>query len=180
MPNRHEGTPLTITVPTGKETVRFSLDIAPVLVANCLDCHAQKDGRRADADGFVPRFLAGGQSGNPWKPGNRDDSLIVKKLKGMAGARMPLRKPALDDDVIAKFETWIAEGATFDGANPAEALPVLASTSRAKSLSHDDLSADRRDQAQLKLRLADPSEKPLTARNEEFSFDWQCQSGGAG
>ncbi len=159
---------LTLAIPTGKETVRFSLDIAPVLVANCLNCHVRKmAGGQMRMDSFRD-FMAGGQSGNLWKPGNPEDSLLIRKLKGMAGARMPLRKPALDDEVIAKFETWIAEGGKFDGANPAEALPVLASTSRAKSLSHDDLSADRRDQAQLKWRLADPSEKPLTAETKNF------------
>ena len=165
---QHEGTPLTITVPKGKETIHFSLDIAPVLVANCLGCHIRKmTGGQLRMDSYRD-LLAGGQSGNPWKPGNGTDSLIVKKLRGQAGARMPLRKPALDDDVIAKFETWIAEGATFDGANPAQALGVLASTSRAKSLTHDDLSADRREQAQRKFRLADPTEKSLTAETKNF------------
>ncbi len=165
---QNDAAPLTITLPKGKETVRFSLDIAPVLVANCLGCHARKmTGGQLRMDSFRD-LLAGGQSGNEWKPGNPADSLIIKKLKGQAGARMPLRKPALDDDVIAKFETWIAEGATFDRANPAQPLATLASTSRAKSQSHDDLSADRREQAQRKFRLADPTEKAVTAETKNF------------
>ena len=159
---------LSITVPKGKETIHFSLDVAPVLVANCLNCHARKmTGGQLRMDSFRD-LLAGGQNGNPWKPGDPAGSLIVKKLKGMAGARMPLRKPALDDEVIAKFETWIAEGATFDGPDPAQPLGALASTSRAKSLTNEELSADRREQAQHKWRLADPSEKPLTSETKNF------------
>lgn len=164
----NEGTKLSVTVPTGKETVRFSIDIAPVLVENCQGCHTRKiAGGQLRMDAFRD-ILAGGQSGNPWKPGDPAASLIIKKLKGTAGARMPLRKPPLDDEVIAKFESWIAEGATFDGADPAQSLPVLAAMSRAKSLSHDELSADRREQTEHKWRLANPGEKPLSTETKNF------------
>jgi mono/diheme cytochrome c family protein len=165
---QHEGTPLTITVSTGKESVHFSTDVAPVIVAKCVDCHTRKmTGGQLRMDSFRD-ILAGGANGNLWKPGNPDDSLLIRKLKGRAGARMPLRKPALDDDVIAKFETWIKEGATFDGANPAQSLSVLASTARAKVMTHDALSAERLEQAQRQWRLADPTEKPLTAETKNF------------
>ena len=35
--------------------------------------------------------------------------MIIKKIKGLAGDRMPLRKPPLSDDVIAKLNTEIAK-----------------------------------------------------------------------
>ena len=38
---------------------------------------------------------------------------MIKKLKGQAGERMPLRQPPLSNEVIAKIEKWIADGAKF-------------------------------------------------------------------
>ena len=63
-------------------------------------------------------------------PGKPSESLLVRKLKGMAGDRMPLNKPALPDDVIAKFEKWVATGARFDGPDPAVPREDRSSPSR--------------------------------------------------
>lgn len=159
----------TIASPTGKETVRFALDIAPVLSANCLDCHG--GGNQASGGLRMGNFrdlVQGGQSGAPWVAGNANESLLVKKLKGTAGARMPLNRPALADDVIAKFEKWIQEGATFDGESPTQGLPLLAALARTKSLTHNELAADRMKAARDKFRLALPTKTPGVRETKNF------------
>jgi mono/diheme cytochrome c family protein len=159
---------LNIAKPSGKETVQFSKDIAPVLVANCIVCHgAMQNSGQLRMDNFAA-LNRGGQSGNVWKPGDPAESLIIKKLKGTAGARMPLKKPALPDEVIAKFEKWISEGATFDGANPNQSTQMLATLTRAKLATHEELSADRREEAAHKWRLAAPSDKPISKETKNF------------
>ena len=112
--------------------------------------------------------MAGGLNGNPWKPGDPDISLIIKKLKGKEGARMPLRKPALSAEVIGKFEKWIAEGAAFDGPDPSQTIAELAAVTRANLVTPDQLSIDRQEGAVRQWRLANPSEKPLTRETKNF------------
>ncbi len=159
---------LDIAAPSGKETISFAKDIAPVLAANCVGCHgAMQAGGQFRMDSFR-EMIKGGQNGNAWKPGDPSDSLIVQKLKGMAGARMPLRKPPLSADLISKFEKWISEGATFDGPNPAQSTETLAAITRAKTETNDELSADRREEAQHKWRLADPGDKPISKETKNF------------
>jgi hypothetical protein len=158
----------TLAMPTGKETIHFTKDISTVLAANCLSCHERgRPGGQLSMDTFR-EMLRGGKSGSPWKPGDPADSLIIKKLKGTAGARMPLKKPPLADDVIAKFEKWIAEGATFDGASATESIQAMAAVARAKSATHEELSALRRESAERTWRLADPANKPVTRETKNF------------
>ncbi len=82
--------PDTVMKPTGKETVKFSTDIAPLLVENCNGCHI--NGRRPSGGLNMNNFAAmrrGGDGGRPWVAGKPDESLIIKKLRGQSGQRMP-------------------------------------------------------------------------------------------
>lgn len=150
---------LAVVAATGKETVLFSKDIAPVLVENCMGCHSgQNPQGRLQMDRFAD-MIKGGQSGNAWVPDKPADSLIIKKLKGTAGKRMPLDKPPLAADIIAKFETWIAEGARFDAGSPTQSTRLIAALVRAKSATHDELSGDRTTAGKKQWALANPTEK---------------------
>lgn len=40
-----------------------------------------------------------------------DESILVLRIEGRLGARMPLNKPALNQNQINGIRTWIAEGA---------------------------------------------------------------------
>ncbi len=77
---------MAVRKPTGKETVSFAKDIAPILKENCNGCHIA--GRQASGnfrmDTFA-QFLRGGDSGRVIANEKPAESLIVKKLKGEAG-----------------------------------------------------------------------------------------------
>jgi mono/diheme cytochrome c family protein len=153
---------LSVVEATGKETVQFSKDIAPMLVQNCFSCHAGQQPTGQFQMATFAQMIRGGQSGNPWVPYKPDESLIIKKLKGLAGARMPQPKdrPPLPADVIAKFEKWIAEGARFDGPDAKQSTQLLAALTKTKSESSEELSADRQAAAKRMWAMADPSDVP--------------------
>ncbi len=153
---------------TGKETVSFSKDIAPVLLSTCVECHtaAQQQGQFC-MDNFN-LLIKGGQCGNPWVPADAAESLLVKKLKGMVGQRMPLNRDPLPNDTIAKFEKWIAEGAKYDGSDPSQATPVLVRMTRIKTLTHEQLAKERTESSQEKWRLASPSGTPIVRKTKSF------------
>ncbi|HMC12260.1 MAG TPA: c-type cytochrome domain-containing protein, partial [Pirellulaceae bacterium] len=169
-PTKPDEPKLTVVPATGRESVAFSKDIGPVLVANCFSCHATQQAQGQFQMGRFVDMLRGGQSGNPWVPGNPEDSLIIKKLKGTAGARMPQPKNAapLEPEVIAKFEKWIAEGARFDGADPAQAVTLLVALVRAKSATHDELSAERMTAAKKMWSLTNPGDKPTLRESKNL------------
>lgn len=161
---------LAVTAPTGDETVLFSRDIAPVLVEHCTVCHGgNQPSARLSLDQFS-QLLRGGNNGPILAPGKPDESLLVQKLRGTAndGARMPLRQPPLPDEVIAKFATWIAEGATFDGPDPGQSTEQVAQIYLASTMPHAELAALRMDLASKNWQLANPDEAPTIHETDNF------------
>jgi hypothetical protein len=159
---------LQVVMATGKETVKFSTDIAPMLVENCMGCHGgQQPANQLQMDRFVD-FIRGGQSGLAWVPEKPDESLLIKKLKGTAGKRMPLNRPALSEDKIAKFDKWISEGARFDGEAPTQSTRLLAALTHAKAATHDELSADRMTAGKRLWALSNPSDKPVVVQTKNL------------
>lgn len=159
-----------VTKSTGKETISFARDIAPVLVAQCSGCHVNTTRPRGDLNMTTfAQLLAGGESGAPVVPGKPADSLLIKKLKGVGGGQqMPVGKDPLPTDIIAKFEKWIAEGATFDGKNPADKTEDVANLAKAEAATHEELSADRKEIAGKNWRLGMPGIDTDTATTKNF------------
>jgi hypothetical protein len=121
--------------------VSFAAEVAPVLVEHCVGCH---DIDQPDANLSMmtfERLLRGGRGGSPVTPGKGAASLLVKKLKGagVEGQRMPLGKPPLAADVIARIEKWVDQGAKLDLLTPQAELETLAAVGRSQKLSHDEL-----------------------------------------
>lgn len=162
---------LDVTPATGKETVSFARDIAPVLVASCSGCHVNPP-RRAEGGlnmTTIRQLLRGGDSGPPLVPGKPGESLLVAKLKGTAsGQRMPRGRPPLPNTVIAKIETWIAEGARYDGDDPNQRLDRLAAVSKALAMSHEELSLERKARALDAWRLGMPGINPEVVETEDL------------
>ena len=130
---------------TGKETVSFALDIAPVFIQNCNGCHydIQNNARGGLNLTTFRQIIRGGDTGQMIVPGKPEESLLVKKLKGEAGTRMPAGRAPLSSEVIAKIEKWISEGATFDAKSDREDIRPIYELAKATQSSHEELMAER-------------------------------------
>jgi len=162
-------TAITVQPATGKETVSFANDIAPVLAKSCLNCHGATRPRNNFSLNTPESLLKGGDRGEPILPGKASDSLLIKKLKGTAdGARMPMGMTPLDDATIFKIEKWIAEGARFDSPDPKQPIEEIAALARARKATHEELSADRARLADENWQLGMPGNAPQRAESANF------------
>ncbi len=142
---------------TGRETVLYSRDIAPVLVESCTGCHGGQQPRAQLGLDTFRRLVNGGDNGPILVQGNPAESLLIKKLKGTAsGQRMPAGRAPLSAEVIAKFEKWIAEGAKFDGTDPNMQTDMVARIYAATQMSHEELARERVAMADRNWRLSSP------------------------
>lgn len=161
---------LMVARPKGNETILFSRDIAPVLVEHCTGCHG---GNQASANlnlDTFNRLLRGGNTGAIISPGKADESLLIQRLRAEEQDRMPLRRPALPEETIAKIATWINEGATFDGADANRTTDEIADIYRTRQMSHDELANERVSYAKKKWQLAIPDEEPAEHATNQFLF----------
>ena len=160
---------LKVEAATGKETVSFAKDIAPIFVANCTGCHGTNQPRNNFSANTIETLLRGGDRGEPILPGKPADSLLIKKLKGTAdGARMPMNRTPLEDAVVAKIEKWIEEGAKFDGPDPKQPIAEVAAIAKAMSQTHEELTADRAKLAEQNWRLGMPGIEANRAESTNF------------
>jgi mono/diheme cytochrome c family protein len=160
--------PAKVNVATGKETVSFSRDVAPILIANCNGCHY--NGQRVSGGLVFNTFvglLKGGTSGSAIEATKPDDSLIIKKLRGTSGARMPLGRDALSEDKIQMVATWIKEGATFDGYNKDAKLDQVVGQAWASKASHAELMEKRMERAREKWKLVAPKRTASEANDDQ-------------
>lgn len=144
-----------LRAPTGKETVSFAKDIAPILLANCGGCHIDamqvRGGLRMDT---FTALMRGGDSGEIVLPTRAAASLLVKKLKGEEGDRMPAGgRPPLSDEQITLISKWIDENATLDGPDKDQPLAVMASQAWAAAATPEELSARRAELARKNMKL---------------------------
>ncbi len=88
------------------ETPQFDRDIAPIFEKSCAACHisASMGNLRLDSAAAV---LRGGASGPAIQAGHSADSLLVKRLMGVGGVRMPMNGQPLTNDQITLIERWI-------------------------------------------------------------------------
>jgi mono/diheme cytochrome c family protein len=166
--NQPQQPALQVTQASGQESVQFVRDLAAIVVATCTDCHGgMQPAGRLNLTTFAG-LLRGGDSGQIVSPGKPAESLLIKKLKGMAGQRMPLRKEPLDDATIQKFETWVADGAKLDWPDPNELLDWAVRVMVASKMNHEELSAMRADLAEKNWRLGSPDVTADKIENDQF------------
>jgi len=106
------------------EAVSFRADIAPLLRAKCQACHGE---RKAEGDFRVDSFteLMRTVADEPARvlAGQPEASLLLELLVTEdADEQMPQKSEPLEANEVALFRKWIAEGAKFDGADPALSL----------------------------------------------------------
>jgi len=93
----------------GTVAISFAADIAPIFTARgCAGCHGGSGGLTVTT---YASLMAGGNSGAAVVPFDGEGSRLVRKLRGTAGARMPLGGSALPENEILKFVQWIDQGA---------------------------------------------------------------------
>jgi mono/diheme cytochrome c family protein len=156
--------------PTGKETVSFSRDVAPLLLANCKGCHidARQQSGDLNMDSFV-RLLRGGESGAIVQAKKSSESLLIKKLLGKSGDRMPAGgKPPFRPEQIQLIAKWIDEGMAFDGYSADANIEEVASRAWAESASAEDLMKRRLERALDKWSKVFPTQEPLQATGGEY------------
>lgn len=157
------------TVPATPERISFARQIAPLLVDNCNGCHLDatqtRGGLRMDT---FAELMRGGASGPAIDSGRGASSLLVRKLRGEEGNRMPAggRDP-LSDEEIALVSTWIDQGASLDGASPEQPLRVLSAQAWAKHATTDELAERRRQLARKNWQLGAPAEARTAATETE-------------
>jgi hypothetical protein len=109
---------LAITLPmrAPAQEVDFLTGIQPVLSEKCLSCHSGDAPQGGLKVHTREELVRGGKSGPAIVPGKGADSLLVTKMEGKKGLRMPPSGPPLSADVIQRIKLWIDQGANFSGA----------------------------------------------------------------
>jgi mono/diheme cytochrome c family protein len=159
----------TVQQATGKETVSFAREIAPIFIQNCLGCHGTQNPRGNLSLNTMSSIIKGGDRGEPVLPGKPADSLLVKKLRGKAdGARMPQGRAPLDEATIAKIEKWISEGAKFDGPSATQPIREVSAIAKAQHATHEELTKDRAELADKNWRLGMPGSQPNKSESANF------------
>lgn len=112
------GAPLGIlfAVVAQAQSVDYSKQIHPVLASRCLSCHNGARGQAGLSLAARQDLLRGGVSGPAIRPGDSAGSLLVQRIEGTKGARMPMAGAPLDEPAIALIRKWIDEGARMGGA----------------------------------------------------------------
>lgn len=149
-------------VPLRPGDVSFAAEVAPLLIAQCLDCHGERNPEASLRMATLDGLLRGGKSGPAVTPGRGADSLLVRKLRGVGieGQRMPLNRDPLTEAQTAMLERWIDQGARLDLSAGREPLETVAAAGRARSLSAAELAAIRAAAGARLWKRAIPDEEP--------------------
>jgi hypothetical protein len=100
---------------TPSKVPEFHHDVLPILKAHCASCHSGGDPAGKLALGSAAQILKGGKSGPAARVGHAADSLLIKRIKGIGGDRMPLGGPPLSADDLATITAWIDGGCKDSG-----------------------------------------------------------------
>jgi hypothetical protein len=123
--------------PRAKELEFFEKNVRPVLAENCFGCHGpakRKAGLRVDS---LVAILKGGDSGPAVKPGNPEESLLIRAVRYDDEDRQMPPKGKLDANEIAALTDWVKAGALWPEVDraprpePAAAASKLSAEDRA-------------------------------------------------
>ncbi len=138
-----------------QKEVSFVNDIAPILLDHCSGCHLETNRIRGGLrmDTFAD-LLRGGDEGDAIDVGSGEDSLIVMRMRGEGGDRMPAGgRPPVPADQIRLFSEWIDQGANDDGGSPTLPLRNVRLQAWAAQASVPERSERRREQSDQLIRL---------------------------
>lgn len=110
--------------------LKFSRDIAPIIVANCSGCHNPRQKRgKLDMSTFE-KIMEGTPSEKIIAPGKPEESHLILRLKGEETPKMPQgANRNLSEAAIAKIEQWVKAGAVLDaGMDPKKTIASYAAS----------------------------------------------------
>ncbi len=99
------------------EAVDFTRDVMPIFKRTCVECHGPDKVKARLRMDSVEALQKGGKSGALLKPGDPENSLVLRRVLGLDGEdQMPLDKDPLTEKQIDTLRRWIAAGASYPGA----------------------------------------------------------------
>jgi hypothetical protein len=94
-------------------SIDFATEVHPVLETRCKSCHTGDNAQAGFRVSSREDLLRGGSSGPAIVPGKGADSLLIQKITGRRGMRMPPAGSPLSDDAIVAIRQWIDQGAAW-------------------------------------------------------------------
>lgn len=98
--------------------VDFATSIHPILAGRCAPCHSGDNPQAGFSVSSREGLLKGGSHGPAVVLGKPDESLMLKRVSGLEGARMPPSGEALTASQIASLKEWIEDGAPWLNTSP--------------------------------------------------------------
>ncbi|MCA9113625.1 MAG: hypothetical protein KDA79_00965, partial [Planctomycetaceae bacterium] len=159
---------------TGDETVSFTNDIAPWMVNLCLRCHNDRRSSSGFSIQTFEKMMIGGDSGRVVIPGNLDAS----RMWDLVGKQDPIKMPQGQGLITRKnwndLQTWIKEGAKFDGDDPKTELTSLVPSedelkmARFEKLTPEEFAQLRRDRSDEQWKKVLSRENPRIVESADF------------
>jgi mono/diheme cytochrome c family protein len=162
--------------PASDSSPKFSREIAPILVGNCIGCH-NPDRRRGKFDlTTFEKLMAGSDAEKVIEPGKPGESHLVLRLRGEETPKMPQGdNNNLSEEAIARIESWVKAGARLDaGIDPKALLTSYAPTAEQLRVAElKKLPADQRDKmvetvALQRWKQASPKTTPEVTPSAHF------------
>ncbi len=160
----------------GDTGLKFSRDIAPILVGNCIRCHNPEQKRgKFDLTTFE-KLMGGSDKEKVIEPGKPDESHLVLRLRGEETPKMPQdNNRPLSEEAIAKVESWVKAGAKLDaGFDPKAPLKTYAPTAdQIRAAEMRKMPAGERDKlvittATARWKQASPKNNPEVTSGTHF------------
>src|SRR5688500_12176773 len=106
--------PMSLALCCAAEPGDFATTVHPIPVSRCLSCHTADSGQAGLSLATREGMLKGGITGPALVPGDSARSLMVKRILGEAGNRMPMDGKPLPAAEIELIKQWIDAGAVVN------------------------------------------------------------------
>jgi len=167
---------VNVVMADGSETVSFKADVAPWLVNICMGCHSGNTPRGKFGFTTFEQLLQGGPTGSTIVPGNPDESYIVDLVLRQEPLKMPQGQAQLKRSQAVALETWIREGAHFDGKDAKAPLRDIVPTAaqlaaeQLAKMTDEEFAARRITETAALWKRVSPGMEGATATSTNFYF----------
>lgn len=166
--------PPPLAKPIGGETVSFVRDVAPFVVNLCTVCHGDSKPAGELSLTTFDGIRKGGESGRIIDPEDWEKSLLWQLVGLQEPVKMPKGPAQLTAKNLDDLETWLKEGARFDGASSKAPLRNLVPTeeqiraSALSKLSAEEFVKMREEKSLSQWKRANPSQTPASLQTDEL------------